>query len=89
MYVSELTNTTAAHNVFVLLAVTYTHDSAAGDITEDPGTHSSMPPLSPPDTAGDTHTKVHVGEADSGGAGGDCPIDILHPTDNNQTRPET
>lgn len=41
----------------VVPSVSYTHDSAAGDITDDPSTNTSMPLLSPSATAWDLETK--------------------------------
>lgn len=38
--------------------MSYTHDSAAGDITFDPDTNTSMPLLSPPATALDPETRA-------------------------------
>lgn len=42
----------------LLVRVSYTHDSAAGDITFDPDTNASMPLLSPPATALDPETRA-------------------------------
>lgn len=42
----------------LVLRGSYTHDTAAGDITFDPETNASMPPLSPPATARDPETRA-------------------------------
>lgn len=43
---------------YLVLRVSYTHDGAAGDITFDPDTNTSMPLLSPPATALDPETRA-------------------------------